>query len=338
MLSNETNPLLWPCLRSIRFITWSVPCNLCRLGGLIILTISILCFIFNIRVLCFQRCQNSLVISLFLASLLVITISVPGVLVQLFTCHRHCINMYCRIEGFVSYLSGCLCMLIFTILSIHRYLSLCSYDRFLSYRCSTLISWFLSIAFTFPLMFGYLNSYLPEGLGFHCSINWKDKSNLGRLYILSSFVLMYLLPLVILLFVNIRTHLLIRNIYSKHCLNSSFSRYVYRRCSIRLNRQRNDYDKIYVHKYCVRKAMDLKRFRMDYRFLRAIVFLVSSYLIAWTPYSIIAVLQLLDIKFIFQHAFLITLCAFIAKLSVILTPFVYLSIMNYKFLKKILFK
>ncbi|CAF2379697.1 unnamed protein product [Rotaria sp. Silwood2] len=338
MVSNETNLSLWPCLHSLHFITWSVPCTLSRLGGIIILSISVVCFTFNIRFLCSQRCRNSLVVSLFLASLFVIMISVPGVLVQLFTCHRHCLNSYCRIEGFFSYLSGCLCMLIFTLLSIHRYLSLCSYDHLLSYRCSTFICWLLSIAFTFPLIFDYLNSYLPEGLGFHCSINWKDQSNLGRLYILSSFILMYLLPLAILLFVNIRAHLIIRNIYSKRYLTSSFSKYVHKRDSSRLNRQADDYEKIYVHKYCVRKATDRKRFRMDYRFLRAIVFLVSSYLIAWTPYSVIAILQLLDIKFISQHPFLITLSAFIAKLSVILTPFVYLSIMNYKLFKKILFK
>ncbi|CAF1206883.1 unnamed protein product [Rotaria sordida] len=338
MVSNETSLSLWPCLHSIRFIIWSLPCTLCRLGGIIILFISIVCLTFNIRFLHFQRCQNSLIISLFVASLLVIMISVPGVLAQLFTCHRHCINIYCRIEGFISYLSGCLCMLIFTLLSIHRYLSLCSYDHFLSYRCSTFISWFLSLIFTFPLIFDYLNSYLPEGLGFHCSINWKDQSNLGRLYIFLSFIFMYLLPLIILLFVNIRVHLMVRNIYSQQYLNSSFSTYAYHRYSIKLNGQTDDYGKMYVNKYCVRKANDRKRFRMDYRFLRGIVLLVSSYLISWTPYAIIAILQLSDIKFIFQHAVLITLSAFIAKLSVVLAPFVYLSIMNYKLFKKILFK
>ncbi len=73
-------------------------------------------------------------------------------------------------------------------------------------------------------------------------------------------------------------------------------------------------------------------------FLRAIIFLISSYLISWTPYSIIAILQLLNIKFIFQHAFLITLSALVAKISVILTPVVYISIMNHKLFKRTLFQ
>jgi hypothetical protein len=76
---------------------------------------------------------------------------------------------------------------------------------------------------------------------------------------------------------------------------------------------------------------------MDYRFLRAIIFLVSGYLLAWTPYSIIAVSLLLKIQFIFQHTFLITISAFIAKLSVILAPFAYLNVMNNRLFKKLLF-
>lgn len=338
MVLNETNVSLWPCLNSLHFIQWNAPCTICRLGGGLILLISILSFTFNTRFLFFQRCQNSLVISLFLASLFVIVISVPGVLVQLFTCHRHCLRTYCRIEGFCSYFSGCLCMLVFMTLSIHRYFSLCSYKKSISYRWSTFICWFISISFTFPLVFGYLNSYQPEGLGFHCSINWQDKSKIGRSYILLSFILMYFLPLTILILVNLRSHSVVRNLYSKHYLNPTFPPYTCQGYTLRMNRQASDYEKIYVHKYCVRKATDRRRFRMDYRFLRAIVFLVGTYIIAWTPYSIIAVLQLLNVEFIYQHSFLITLSAFIAKLSVILSPFVYLSIMNYRFFKKILFQ
>ncbi|CAF1462372.1 unnamed protein product [Adineta steineri] len=69
-----------------------------------------------------------------------------------------------------------------------------------------------------------------------------------------------------------------------------------------------------------------------------IIFLVSSYILAWTPYSIVAISQLLNIKFIFQRTALITLAAFIAKSSVILSPFVYLSVMNNRLFKRLLFK
>ncbi len=333
MNSNEANLSLWQCDHLISINPWNMPCILCRLGGIIILLISIVCFIFNIRFLFFQRRQNTLVVSLFVASLLVIIISVPHVLAQLFTCRRHCSEIYCRMEGFTSYLAGCLCMLICTILSIHRYLSLCSHRRLLSYRFSTFICWFLSLAFTFPLLFDYLNSYIPEGLGFHCSINWQDQSNFSRVYILFAFIVMYFCPLLILCFVNLRAHFIIRHIY----LNSLFLQRSSTKSSIKLRRRFHYYEQKPDDKYYIRKATDRKRLRMDYRFLRAIIFLVSGYLLAWTPYSIIAVSLLLKIQFIFQHTFLITISAFIAKLSVILAPFAYLNVMNNRLFKKLLF-
>ncbi|CAF3383106.1 unnamed protein product [Rotaria socialis] len=338
MESNATNVSLWSCIHSMHCITWNLPCIVSRIGGVVILAISIFCLKMNIRFLYSERCQNSLVVSLFLASILVSTTSVPGVLVQLFTCHRHCFKLYCRIDGFVSYFSGCLCMLVFLTLSIHRYLSLCSYDRLSSYRCLTFGCWFLSIAFTFPLTLNYFNSYVPEGLGFHCSINWQDKSTVGRVYILSSFIAMYFFSLLMLLFVNLRANLIVRHIYSKHYSNSSVQQFSYQQDSMKNSQQSNGFEKAYLYKYCAKKASYRKYLRADYRFLRGAIFLVSSYLIAWTPYSIIAVLQLLDVKFIFQHSVLITISAFIAKISVIVAPFVYLSIMKYKSLKQKLFK
>lgn len=340
MVSNETNLSIWSCFHSMRIISWNLPCNLYRLASILILITSIACFTFNIRFLFSRRCQNSLVISLFLASLMVLIISVPGILVQLFTCHRHCSNLYCHIEGFISHLSGCLCMLLYMMLSFHRYLSLCSYNGLLSsHRCSTFICWFLSIAFPFPLAFDYFNSYVPEGLGFHCSINWQHQTYISRLYILLSFVLMYFLPLSILIFVNIRSNFIIRTIYSKHCLIPPYSECSYEMSSSKISRQTDDFEHyLYINRYCVRKAVDRKSFRKAYHFLQASIYLVCSYIIFWTPYAIIAILQLLKIKFIFQQIFLITLSAFIVKLSVILAPFLYLSIMNRRFLKNLLFK
>lgn len=332
-----SNASLWPCLHSLHYISWTFPCTLCRLSGIVILLLASICFIFNIRFLFAKQCTNSLVISLFLSSLLVISISVPGVLIQLFTCHRHCLNIYCRIEGFSSYLAGCVCMLVFMALSIHRYLSLCAYKYPITYGISTAISWLISLIFTFPLIFGYLNAYQPEGLGFHCSVNWQDSSNISRLYILLSFILLYFIPLAILIYVNIRAHLIVRHVYSREHLNSLFTLYSNERLSIKMRRH-TDLEKNSLHQYCLRQATARRRFRTDYRFLRAIIFLVGSYLIAWTPYAVVAILQLLNTEFIFKNASLITISAFIAKTSVIVTPFFYLSIMNYKLFKKTLFK
>jgi len=246
-------------------------------------------------------------------------------------------------EGFTSYLAGCLCMLIYTSLAINRYLLLRQCNQQLFCRYSTIICWILSISWTLPPVYDYWTSYIPEGLGFHCSINWNDHSKISQLYILLSFIGMYFIPLIILFVVNLRVHQEIRNIYSS--LNSHDP---YQQTSNQinvglLNQRKYIIDKnlsnqsntimCYIH-----KAAERKRFKIEYRFAQAIIFLVSAYLISWTPYSIVAVLQLFRVEFIFQHAFFITLSAIIAKLSVILTPCVYLSIMNCRLFKELLFQ
>ncbi|CAF3746715.1 unnamed protein product [Rotaria socialis] len=270
MISNETSLLLWPCLHSIHTISWDLLCILCRFASIIILLISIVCFTLNIRLLFSNRCQNSLVISLVLASFMVLIISTPGVIIQLFTCHRHCSNLYCRIEGFICYLSGCLCMLLFIMLSIHRYLSLCAHDRLLSYQSSTFICWLLSMAFTFPLVFDYLNFYVPQGLNFHCGINWQDQTNSSRFYMLLSFILIYFLSFSILFYVNIRAHCIVRNFYPRHCLSPSFSERSLEIDSIRISPQTGDFEQSCVNRYCIRKASVRKRFRKDYHFLKSL--------------------------------------------------------------------
>ena len=347
MFSNETNSTLWPCLHAFNrssLMSWNPMCILCRIAALIILFISIICLTLDIRYLIwFQKKerQNCLVLSLFLASLLVLTICVPGVLLQLFTCHRHCNQIYCTLEGFVSYLAGSLCMLIYMVLSINRYLLLCQYHPRCLHRYSAMICWFLSIAWTLPPVFHVWISYVPEGHGFHCSINWKDQSRLSRLYVLFSFLSIYFVPLLVLFSVNLRVHRILRHM---HTLQNSFHAYgsLGESTNRTSNHRRKHYfEQISYHRssntICyIRKAADRKRFRIEYRFIQAIIFLVSTYIIAWTPYSIIAVLQLFHIEFVFQHAYLITLSAFMAKLSVILAPLVYLSIMHSQLFKKIL--
>ena len=338
------NSSLWPCLHLIHFIpsNFSNPeCLLCRIGGIIILSVSILCLIVNIRYLTWyqrKRYRNKLVLSLVLSSLLVLIISVPRILIQLFTCHRDCNDIYCRIEGFTSYFGGCLCMLIYTTLSIDRYLLLCHYNRPILYSYLTLICWILSFIWTFPPVFDYWISYIPEGLGFHCSINWNDDSQTSFYYILFSFIIFYLIPLVILCYVNIRVHEIIQTTYLSRTYYYAHQEPTF----LSLNRTKHHIQQRldnrsnitigYIH-----KAADRKRLRIEHRFIKSSIYLISAYLFAWTPYSIVGILQLLHINIIFQYTFFITLCAFIAKLSVILSPVVYLSIMNTHLFKKLLF-
>jgi hypothetical protein len=33
-----------------------------------------------------------------------------------------------------------------------------------------------------PPIFGHMNAYVPEGLGFHCGLNWFDRTLVSRIY------------------------------------------------------------------------------------------------------------------------------------------------------------
>ena len=320
---NETvSPRYRPCLATMGAMQWNSACVLCRLGGACIFLVSIVCLKFDIRFLCQQQRPNLLILSLFLASLLVLTFSVPSILVQLTTCHRHCLAIYCRLEGFISYFSGCLCMLTLMMLSVHRYLLLHSYQGLLSYWVSALLCWTASLIFTFPLVFDYLNSYLPEGLGFHCSINWKDRSSPRRLYIFVAFLMMYFLPLLVLVLFSFRAHTVIQTVQARYDFDHRDLSISQQPPSLPIGRRMNYAERTHDSSYYVRHVNRQKRLRMDYRFFRAILFVIGNYLLAWTPYSIVAVLQLLNVQWIFNHAFLMTLSAFLAKSSVISAPFV----------------
>lgn len=346
MYFNKTSSYLWSCFHlknQLSFNFWNYECLLCRISGIIILSISILCFIFNIRYLIWyrqERCRNIPVLSLFIASFLVLIISVPHVLLQLFTCYRDCGQIYCRIEGFTSYFSGCLCMLIYVSLSVNHYLLLRQYNHSLLYDYSTLICWIFSLFWTLPPVFNYWISYIPEGLGFHCSINWNDHSRHSFYYILLSFLGFYLIPLIVLFVVNMRIHQIIHTVYSSlrfNYFNQEISTKNHHRSLHRHTFNQQCDQRLNIAICYTQQAADRKHFRLEYRFVKAMIFLVSIYIFAWTPYSIIALLQLFHVHFIFRHAVFITLSAFIAKLSVISAPFIYLSIMNTRLFKKLLF-
>jgi nucleoid-associated protein YejK len=135
---------------------------------------------------------------------------------------------------------------------------------------------------------------------------------------------------------------MIRNVYSTYSLyhsneNKSDPNILssFKRRRNNLNQQLDQQSSI-TYSF-IRKAANRKRLRIEYRFAKASICLVSAYIFAWTPYALIAFLQLFHMDLIFQQAFFITLSAMIAKLSVILAPIVYLGVMNFRLFKKIFF-
>ena len=150
--------------------------------------------------------------------------------------------------------------------------------------------------------------------------------------------MMYFLPLLVLVVFSFRAHNVIQTVHAKHYLIHPYLSISQQTSSSPISRRVNYVEQTHDSNYYVRHVNKQKRLRMDYRFFRAILFVIGNYLLAWTPYSIVAVLQLLNVQWIFNHAFLMTLSAFLAKSSVISAPFVYLSIMNYPLFRRVLFQ
>ncbi|CAF0937075.1 unnamed protein product [Rotaria sordida] len=72
----------------------------------------------------------------------------------------------------------------------------------------------------------------------------------------------------------------------------------------------------------------LHRLYEDYRFVIATETSLIIYFIAWTPYSIIALVQIFGNNFSLYHPWLMTICALLAKLSMNVNPIIYSIILK----------
>ena len=110
ILFNEINPL---------------ECSISRISASVIVFVSIVAILFNIRFIYWSSYHRSvrtrnyaLMISMIVSSMSVIIVITPTVFVQCFSCHRWCSSFYCRLEGFVTYLNGCVNMFMLMMISI----------------------------------------------------------------------------------------------------------------------------------------------------------------------------------------------------------------------------
>jgi len=229
-----------------------------------------------------------------------------------------------------------------------------------------IICWLFASIFAVPPLFNW-NKYIPEGLGFHCGLNWFDRSINSRSYLILAFLFVYIIPLIVLSIVNIYVYHVI------HCLLHRASQQSLKKSSLAdslleekqlsssLSSSLNiistahstklkivDLSKFMIInnrlRIChitdpvqVRYMMQLNRLKADRRFALATIFLVSEYLLSWTPYACVALFYLFNIQFIIEQPLFITICAFIAKISMIINPFIYISTIKTNQLKIILF-
>ena len=352
------------CMESSLHAINDLQCFVSRILGSILISVALFSATFNLRFLFWslnhgrnRSRQNLFIFSMIFSSMLVTGVIVPSVVLQSFACRRLCSPFYCQLEGFISYLNGCVHIFMLMMISIIRYVTVLHGNAAkLRFRrnsnLAVVISWLLGLVFAVPPLFKW-NRFIPEGLGFHCGLNWSDRSTSSHIYLFSTMLFVYFIPLVVLSIVNTHVYIAIRGMISrvrtlderpivalpleafclgKHAshayvsvssttqstklrnlqtLNSSLRRSVYN------NRQLGDSIRI-------RHMMRMNRLQADRRFALATIFLVAEYLLSWTPYACMALFYLFHVTPIIEHPLLISICAFIAKVSMMINPFIYL--------------
>ncbi|CAF3438858.1 unnamed protein product [Rotaria sp. Silwood1] len=359
MVSNVTL-----CLGTLFREIDNVECLITRKIGSIIILVSMFSITFNIRFIYWSSYHRhlrfrhyALVLSMVLSSTSVIIVIVPSIFIQCLSCHRLCSPFYCQLEGFVSYLNGCVHMFTLMMISVIRYATVFEtniQNRFIGQHSywTVIVCWLFGLIFALPPLFNW-NKYTPEGIGFHCGLNWFDRSLSSLIYFILAFAFIYFIPLVVLLVINIYVYCKIRSLlnratkraktdlfsnhsYEKHESTSSSSsscsgsktKYERRGYVIEINSM-NRTSRLAVPQTANTLGTDylmrLNRLKADRRFALATIFLVSEYLLSWTPYAIVALLYLFDVKYISPQTVLMTICAFTAKTSMILNPFFYIA-------------
>jgi hypothetical protein len=362
---------------SLRAISAS-ECLISRVLGSIVISVAAFSLLFNIRFLHWSASHgrnrsrhNMFMISMIFSSIMVTLVMLPAVSLQCWTCNRLQSLIYCQLEGFVSYLNGCVHMFMLMMISIFRYITVLHTGATRRYflrksYLAVLVSWLLGLAFAVPPLFN-LNKYIPEGLGYHCGLNWFDRSKSSHAYLFAAMLFVYFIPLIVLCLVNMYVYCIIRRLLNRAMANnvqslayiplinipsgkrlspafislsSSTTKSVryrdFKRSLPSNERIRNNTARQSIDPFQLRHTLRLNRLKADRHFALATIFLVSEYLLSWTPYACIALFYLFRVNFINEQPLMITACASIAKISMIINPFVYVLAIKYKQVKLIL--
>ncbi len=271
--------------------------------------------------------DTGLVMGMFASSLCVIIISIPSVVVQCFLCRRLCIQLICRIEGFNSFLNGCAAMYMLLALSIVRYATTANSPMSISFQRHleehnlyfVVICFLMSSVWAIPPILGHMSAYAPEGLGFHCGLDWFDRSLAGRIYFFLLFIGVFFIPIIIVIYINTYIH---RTVYRLTHLKPSVLLEIYP-IDGEYHMRRHISDTLYN-----KENRRLHRLHEDRRFVLATGISVIIYIIAWTPYSVVALAQVFGDQFSLYYPWLMTTCAVLAKLSMITNPIIYIIILK----------
>ncbi len=225
------------------------------------------------------------------------------------------------------------------LLSIFRYINILhkhsSLSRFLErYRgLNVIICGFISLCWALPPLLNIGNTYTGEGFGIHCSLDWNNSAFQSRLFLYSLLICNYFILLLILIYSNLRVYFILRHLLqSDKYFTSSLTSTILRLCIGNIHSSSNiiyhsglepHVRKRLSDRQLKRKLNRLQRLKMDQRYARITAIMVSQFIIAWTPYAIIAFMIINGkIELIRQYPIFSTISELLAKFSLVLNPLI----------------
>ncbi|CAH1794499.1 unnamed protein product [Owenia fusiformis] len=196
----------------------------------------------------------------------------------------------CHWYGFANTCFGLVSLVTHAMIAVDRYCVIC-HDIKSTIKRATLMSclaWLYCIIWSIFPIFGW-SSYSPEGPGTWCSVTWERNINNTNSFVVCLFVFTVLIPVGILLFCYAR----IFNTYRKTIYNVVFE----------------------SSENTTRSLM-----KQEWRLVRMTALLVSGYLLAWMPYSVMSLMVVLGQHVSFTGA---ALPSIFAKTSTCYNPVIY---------------
>jgi hypothetical protein len=225
------------------------------------------------------------------------------------------------------------------LLSIFRYVSIIhkhsSFNRSLG-RCrgiSVIICALISLCWSLPPLLKIENTYTNEGVGFYCSLDWNNSAFHSRLYIYSLLICNYFILLFVLIYSNLHVYFVLRRLLkSNKYINSSLVPTILHLAIVNIHSStysvhnyglRSESRKRIFDQRLKRRLGRLQRLKIDQRYARITAIMVTQFLMAWTPYAILALIIINGhIELLRQYPILSTIAELLAKFSLILNPLI----------------
>ncbi|UJR33532.1 hypothetical protein I4U23_020976 [Adineta vaga] len=240
------------------------------------------------------------IMALCFSDLLAAVLGIPLPLTSNLACRWLYGKYLCYYEGFIAYFVGMVGLYLFTSLSLNRYWMIVTPKRenlvtFRSAYISVLLSIFGGLFWATPPIFGW-NDYTLEGVRTSCSICWQDRSTNVMSYNILMFIFAYIVPLFVMIYCNICIYLKVRQ--------ASKNRKLWR-----------------IHSFS--SKLHTKQKRMEQHTAKSIFLIILTFIIAWTPYAIVAFISSFFSPTLISPL-VGTIPAIFAKSSIYFNPLIYI--------------